>query len=228
MRRPRIVVPGIPMHIVQRGNNQQSCFSNEEDYASFLDWLGEYSHLSQSSVHAYVLMPNHFHLLVTPRHKQSICILMKRLGQRYVQYFNRKYKRSGTLWEGRYKSCLVEPGEVLLDCYRYLELHPVWDGLARNPSEYKWSSYGVNGLGNTSDMVIFHQEYHKLGASAAEKISAYQRLIKIDPGHGFAENLRSVTNGNYAFGSVRFKWELRQTLGKVVSPGKVGRPRHNA
>ncbi|WP_205749192.1 transposase [Desulfopila sp. IMCC35008] len=149
MRRPRIVVPGIPMHIVQRGNNQQHCFSAKEDYIAFLEWLREYSHLSKSNIHAYVLMPNHVHFLATPQDEDSISILMKRLGQRYVQFFNRKYNRSGTLWEGRYKSCIVEPQKYLLDCCRYIETHPVRAGLATDPGEYPWSSYGINGQGET-------------------------------------------------------------------------------
>jgi putative transposase len=213
------------MHIVQRGNNQQPCFSTDKDYIAFLKWLGEYSHLSKSNIHSYVLMPNHFHLLATPQNEDSISILMKRLGQRYVQYFNRKYTRSGTLWEGRYKSCIVEPKNYLLDCYRYIETHPERAGLVSDPGEYPWSSYRVNGKGEVSATVISHQEYDQLGSTLVEKISAYQRLIKIELEYEFGDELRSATNGNYALGSELFKWEIKKTLGRVVSPGKVGMPK---
>ena len=129
-RRPRIVLPGTPLHLIQRGNNRQACFYSDSGYLVYLDWLGEYARKYECQIHAYVLMTNHVHLLVTPLKVESVGLLMKQLGQRYVQYINRSYRRSGTLWEGRYKSCVAEDDLYVLGCYRYIELNPV----ARPPS----------------------------------------------------------------------------------------------
>ena len=117
-RRPRITLPGVPLHLIQRGNNRQACFYSTEDYQTYLCWLGKYAQESGCAIHAYVLMTNHVHLLLTPRTAGSASELMKRLGQRYVQYINRAYRRSGTLWEGRFRSCLTQNEDYVLRCYR--------------------------------------------------------------------------------------------------------------
>lgn len=145
-RRPRLTTANIPLHIIQRGNNRQACFFADEDYRCYLEWLEEYSHTSGCAIHAYVLMTNHVHLLLTPSEATSTCMLMKRLGQRYVQYVNRVYKRSGTLWEGRYRSCLAQDDLYLLACQRYIELNPVRATMVDTPDEYRWSSYRTNAL----------------------------------------------------------------------------------
>ena len=225
MRRPRIVVPGVPMHIVQRGINGQRCFFSEEDRRLFLDWLGGYGRLSNSRIHAYVLMDDHVHLLATPGDADSIGKLMKRLGQRYVQYFNRKYLRSGTLWEGRYKSCLVAGGRYLFACYGYIESHPVRAGLAGKPASYRWSSYRANAFGETSLVVSPHKEYDALGATPAEKAAAYRAMMPEEMTAQHMEEIRSATNGNYVFGSEQFKAEVEQLVGCAVRPGRVGRPK---
>ncbi|MEA3469019.1 MAG: transposase [Thermodesulfobacteriota bacterium] len=141
-RRSRIIVPGIPLHIIQRGNNRQSCFFSEEDYLFYLDWLEEYSKSTGCFVHAYTLMTNH--LLLTPQKADSAGSLMKNLGQRYVQYINRTYKRSGTLWEGRFRSCIIQQEEYLFSCQRYIEMNPVRANMVKHPGEYHWSSYQSN------------------------------------------------------------------------------------
>ncbi len=115
-RRPRVIVPNMPMHIIQRGNNKQLCFAAEEDYRFYLDWLKEYAEFTKCQIHAYVLMTNHVHLLVTSPTTIGVGEMMKRLGQRYVQYVNRTYDRSGTLWEGRFRSCLTQEETYLLAC----------------------------------------------------------------------------------------------------------------
>jgi len=140
-RRARLVAPGIPLHIIQRGNNRQACFFHDDDYSLYLDWLLDYSELAGCTMHAYVLMTNHVHLLLTPGTKESAGLLMKRLGQRYVQYVNRTYRRSGTLWEGRFRSCIAQEDIYLLICQRYIELNPVRAGMVRYPADYRWSSY---------------------------------------------------------------------------------------
>ena len=138
-RRPRITLAGVPLHIIQRGNNRQACFYTDEDYHSYLGWLEEYSRESKCAVHAYVLMTNQVHLLLTPGTAGSAGQMMKRLGQRYVQYVNRSYRRSGTLWEGRFRSCLGQEEQYLLG-YRYIEPNPVRAGMVEHPAEYRWSS----------------------------------------------------------------------------------------
>jgi putative transposase len=140
-RRARIQLPGVPVHLIQRGNNRSACFYADEDYRFYLDHLTEQATKHRCAIHAWCLMTNHVHLLVTPRHADSLSRLMKALGQRYVQYINRTYRRSGTLWEGRFRSCLLQEEAYVLACYRYIELNPVRACLVAHPAEYRWSSY---------------------------------------------------------------------------------------
>lgn len=139
-RRARLSLPGIPWHIIQRGNSRSVCFYDEEDCRRYLDELSELAPRFGCAVHAYVLMTNHVHLLLTPVREDSAALLMKHLGQHYVQYVNRVYRRSGTLWEGRFRSCLTQSEDYVLACYRYIELNPVRAGMVRHPGDYRWSS----------------------------------------------------------------------------------------
>ncbi len=158
-RRPRIVIPQMPLHVIQRGNNRQACFFADEDYRRYLDWLREYAGELGCDIHAYVLTTNHVHLLLTPREADSVGRLMKRLGQRYVQYVNRVYQRSGTLWEGRFKSCLTQEEQYVLGCYRYIELNPVRAGMVEHPADYPWTSYRINAQNEKSELVTPHPLY---------------------------------------------------------------------
>jgi putative transposase len=162
-RRPRIIVPGIPLHLIQRGNNRQACFFADADYLTYLDWLDDYAKSTGCLIHAFVLMTNHVHLLLTPEKQDSAGNLMKRLGQRYVQYINRSYRRSGTLWEGRFRSCIVQQEEYLFSCQRYIEMNPVRAGIIQHPDEYQWSSYQANGLGKGFGFIHHHSLYQDLG-----------------------------------------------------------------
>jgi putative transposase len=224
-RRSRIIVPGNPLHIIQRGNNRQPCFFADEDYLFYLDWLGEYSKSSRCSVHAYVLMTNHVHLLLTPKNADSPGQLMKRLGQRYVQYVNRTYKRSGTLWEGRYRSCIIQQEDYLFVCQRYIEMNPVRAGMVQHPGEYRWSSYEVNGQGKTSTLLKPHFLYQELGRTAIERQLAYRELFRLELDPGAIDKIRKATNGNFSLGDSRFNAEISEMLGRRVTPGKAGRPR---
>ncbi len=224
-RRPRIIIPGIPLHLIQRGNNRQPCFYTDEDYSFYLDWLQEYSRDTGCLVHAYVLMTNHVHLLLTPADAASVGTLMKRLGQRYVQYVNRSYQRSGTLWEGRFRSCIAQQDEYLLARMWYIELNPVRAGIAEHPGEYRWSSYGCNGQGETSDLLSHHSVYLHLGQTNEERQAAYRELFRYELGSGIADQIRQATNGNFALGNPRFKEEIAAMFGRRVTPGKAGRPR---
>jgi putative transposase len=146
-RRPRIHLDGVPLHIVQRGHNREPCFFGEEDYSSYLHWLGEALGEAECKLHAYVLMTNHVHLLLTPKKAEAVQKLIISLGRRYVQYINRTHRRTGTLWDSRYKSSLVQAETYLLTCQRYIELNPVRAAMVDDPAHYRWTSYRANGLG---------------------------------------------------------------------------------
>ena len=224
-RRPRIIVPGIPLHIIQRGNNRQACFFADEDYLFYLDWLKEYAQGSGCLIHAFVLMTNHVHLLLTPRFSYSAGELMKRLGQRYVQYVNKTYKRSGTLWEGRFRSSIVQQEEYLFRCQRYIEMNPVRAEIVKHPGEYRWSSYRTNGQGEKSELITPQALYLSLGKSRKEREEAYCELFRYDLEPGEIDKIRKATNGNFALGNERFSEEISKNLGRRVSPGKAGRPK---
>ncbi len=223
-RRARLVVPNIPLHIIQRGNNRQACFYSDDDYLFYLDWLLEYSQKTDCLIHAYVLMTNHVHLLLTPSDKKSAGVLMKRLGQRYVQYVNRTYRRSGTLWEGRFRSCIAQEDNYLLYCQRYIELNPVRAKMVGHPVEYRWSSYRSNAQGERTKLVKPHFMYKRLGATETMRQASYRELFRNDLEAGLVNEIRNATNGNFVLGDERFKEQIGNTLKRRVTPGKAGRP----
>ncbi len=150
---------------------------------------------------------------------------MKRLGQRYVQYINRTYKRSGTLWEGRFRSSIIQQDEYLFSCQRYIEMNPVRAGIVKHPGEYRWSSYQINGQGKISDLLRPHSLYLDLGRNDAERQQSYRELFRYELEAGEIDKIRKATNGNYALGNDRFSEEVSRVLGCRVTPGKAGRPR---
>lgn len=169
-------------------------------------------------------MTNHVHLLVTPDTVEGLSVLMKRLGQRYVQYINRTYRRSGTLWEGRFKSCLVQEEDYLLGCYRDIELNPVRAGMVRHPAEYRWGSYRVNAQGEESGFITPHPLHRSLGLTDDERYAAYKELFRYQLDPGLIDEIRQATNGNYALGTERFRKEVEEMLGRRATRGKPGRP----
>ncbi len=227
-RRPRITLAGVPLHLIQRGNNRQACFFGDEDYLTYLHWLEEYAAALGCSIHAYALMTNHVHLLLTPHASESAGDLMKRLGQRYVQYVNRTYRRSGTLWEGRYRSCVTQEEHYVLGCYRYIELNPVRASIVEHPSAYRWSSYRVNAEKEQCELISPHPAYSSLGTDDTERQSAYRALFRhpLDP--GIVDEIRAATNGNYALGSPTFHAQVAAAVNRRVTPGRPGRPRNKA
>ncbi len=226
-RRARLAIAGIAWHIIQRGNNRSECFFTEADYRRYLGTLGEQADRHGCAVHAYVLMTNHVHLLLTPEREDSAALLMKHLGQRYVQYINRTYRRSGTLWEGRFKSCLAQRDEYVLRCYRYIELNPVRARMVGHPRGYQWSSYGANGEGRADPLLTPHAEYLGLGASSDARRSAYRALIEAQMDDAHVDAIRQATNGNYVLGDRRFQREIEQMLKRRVTPGRSGRPKRD-
>ena len=224
-RRARLALPNIPQHLIQRGNNRQACFFADEDYHFYLEWLAEYAGKTGCRIHAYVLMTNHVHLLLSAEQTGAAGMLMKALGQRYVQYVNRTYRRSGTLWEGRFRSCLTQDEAYLLACQRYIELNPVRAVMVEHPAEYRWSSYRANAQGEPGALLHPHLLYSALGSDAASRQAAYRELFRFELEPGLVDEIRRATNGNFALGNERFAGELAAVLGRRVTPGQSGRPR---
>lgn len=223
-RLPRLNLPGIPQHIIQRGNNRQACFGAEQDFAAYAHWLKEASEKYQVAIHAWVFMTNHVHLLVTPEKERSVSQMMQYLGRHYVQYFNHQYRRSGTLWEGRYKSCLVEDDTYLLDCYRYIELNPVRANMVNGPGDYVWSSYGSNALGRQTALCTPHPLYLELGASPDERLLAYRGLFAAHIDEQSLITIRKATNAGMVLGSELFKDQIEKQARRRVRPKRAGRP----
>ena len=161
-RKSRFFLPNIPVHAIQRGNNRQAIFFDEADYRLYLGWLKAAAEKYSCQIHAYVLMTNHVHILITPAHRDSLSRLFQYVGRYYVSYVNNTYGRTGTLWEGRYKASIVEEESYLLSCYRYIELNPVTAGMVASPEAYPWSSFRCNGLGVTDELVVPHEIYLSL------------------------------------------------------------------
>ena len=223
-RRARLRFPGRPFHLIQRGNNRTACFYAEEDYALYLHHLTEQAEKFGCAVHAYVLMTNHVHLLLTPATADGPSLLMKHLGQRYVQYINRTYRRSGTLWEGRFRSSIVQEQGYLLRCYRYIELNPVRAAMVLDPPDYRWSSYRSNAELMPSKLVTPHSEYVALAENPEERAAAYRALFHPHPDPIFLKEIRQAVNGGFALGNERFKAEIAATLARRVEHGRSGRP----
>lgn len=223
-RRPRLTLPNVPLHLIQRGNNRQVCFVAAEDYRFYLDWLADYSGKTGCRIHAYVLMTNHVHLLVSAKRGGAVGEMMKALGQRYVQYFNRTYQRSGTLWEGRYRSCLTQAEEYLLACQRYIELNPVRAGMVEHPAEYRWSSYRTNAQGEADSLIQPHEVYEAMGSDSSSRQAVYRELFRHELEPRLVDEIRRATNGNYTLGDTRFTEQIAAALGRRVTPGKPGRP----
>ena len=223
-RRSRCVVPGVPLHVIQRGNNRSACFDRETDCLLYLALLRELCDLYECSIHAYVLMTNHVHLLATPEHSDSMSLVMKHLGQRYVQYVNRRYARSGSLWEGRFRSSMVDSAGYALVCQRYIELNPVRAGIVRHPGEYRWSSFGANALGHSSDIVVPRADYLSLGEDERERRMRYVELFNDALSDRDLARIRDAVNGGFVLGSDRFVGEIEGQLHRRATPGKSGRP----
>jgi len=221
-RLPRIGSPGIPQHIIQRGNNRQACFGSDRDFAAYAHWLEECARQSGVAIHAWVFMTNHVHLLATPETPNAVSHMMQTLGRRYVRYFNRAYQRTGTLWEGRFKSCVIDAENYLLLCQRYIELNPVRAGMVNHPGDYAWSSYRTNGLGHAAKLRTPHQAYCELGRSAADRAAAYRALFTGQMESTQLEQIRLATNQGMVLGSDRFKDNVERLTQRRVYPLKRG------
>lgn len=226
-RQPRFVVPEVALHVRHRGNNGQDCFHVDGDRLVYLANLRQLCAKTRCGLHAFCLMTNHVHLLLTAPDAASLANLMRDLGQRYVQYFNRRHGRSGTLWEGRYRSCLVDSARYVLGCYRYIEMNPVRAGMVRSPSDYRWSSYAANTGQLSSTMVVPHAEYTGLALDEYGRYNAYRGLFALAEDATLLTAIRKATDGGYALLGDEMKATLAQS-GHRLERGKPGRPREPA
>lgn len=223
-RQPRLDLPGIPQHVVQRGNDRQPCFFEEADYQRYLQELNELALRKGCAVHAYVLMTNHVHLLMTPSGAGQVASLMQALGRRYVRYVNDCHHRTGTLWEGRYKACPVDRRSYLLHCYRYIELNPVRARMVEDPDAYRWSSYGANARGRHDPLVKPHPIFLALGRDAETRQNAYRELVKQAISDDDLPAIRLHLQRQHALGTDRFRAAIEAQLGRRAGPAKIGRP----
>lgn len=223
-RSPRFDLAYVPQHIIQRGHDGCACFYSPADYRCYLVQLLHASFRWECAVHAYVLMPNHVHLLVTPSHLGALAHMMQSIGRNYVSYFNATYHRSGTLWEGRYKSCLIGV-DYLLICQRYIELNPVRSGLVGEPSSYPWSSYACNALGAVEPVVVPHAEYMALGLYSEQRMRAYRQLFEWDIQPEVLRDIRTYIQQQRALGSPTFQARVEETLGRCARARPAHRPR---
>ena len=221
-RLPRLNLPNIPQHVVQRGNNRQVCFFDESDYAVYLDKLKEYSQKYKVAVHSYVLMTNHVHLLLTPSDEIGVSRLIQALGRFYVRYVNYTYERTGTLWEGRYKSTLVDSDNYFLIVSRYIELNPVRAKMVKHPSEYPWSSYQKNALGVPIQLITPHFCYQSLGKTDQLRQQAYKSLFDHQIPDYTLEEIRESLNKAWVLGDNNFKQQIEKQTGRRASPNLRG------
>lgn len=217
-RLPRLDVPGYAQHIVQRGNNKQATFVTIDDYAVYLDKLKLYSKEFNVDVHAFCLMTNHVHLLLTPHLKQGISKLMQSLGRYYVRYFNQTYKRTGTLWEGRYKSTLVDSEHYFLAVCRYIELNPVKANMVELPHQYPWSSFHHNAGSRKANLITEHSCYLALGNTEKARAMKYRTLFDNQLSDAESLEIKSATDNAWVLGSKKFKDEMEQLTKRRSSP----------
>ena len=224
-RLPRLTVAGYPHHLIQRGNNRQAIFSTSADYETLLAMLDEHAHKSGVAIHAYVLMSNHFHLLATPETVEGIPQVMQAVGRRYVRYFNQRQARTGTLWEGRYKSTLIQAERYLLACMAYIDLNPVRAGIAVEPGDYPWSSHG-HYVGLRNDKLISpHPLYWELGNTPFARDAAYAELVRAGISREQQRVLTESALRGWALGEADYVADLQKRTQRRVTKTQAGRPR---
>jgi putative transposase len=223
-RHARLVIPDVPVHLIQRGHNRNACFFCEDDFQYYLRWMMRFAKEAGCEIHAYVLMTNHVHLALTPHDAGGLALLMKMLNQRYVAHINKKRNWTGTLWEGRFRSCLIFDQSYFLTCMRYIELNPVRAGMVGHPRDYPWSSYRANADGAYNPCITPHAIYKALGNTEADQRSAYRTIVLSQEDEIATDNIRRATNGNFVLGETTSTEELATALGRRVTPGKRGRP----
>jgi putative transposase len=224
-RLPRYAIAEQPQHIMLRSRDGQPVFHEDQDYQYFHDCLEAAAYNYALRVHAYVLMPDHVHILATPGNADSVARTVQSIGRNYVQYFNECYGGSGTLWEGRYRATVIDAGSYLLSCSRYIEENPVRNGLVGHPRDYRWSSYAHNALGKVDETITAAPQYRRLGADRKQRTSAYRALFrkKLDP--RLVEEITEATLKGWALGNKRFIRKIEKLSGRRAAPLPKGRPK---
>lgn len=223
-RLPRLTVPGYPHHIIQRGNNRQAIFVDATDYEQLLTLLEEQSRKHRVAIHAYVLMSNHLHLLATPETAEGIPTMMQAVGRTYVRRFNQRHGRSGTLWEGRYKSTLIQAERYLLACMVYVDLNPVRAGLVADPADYPWSSHH-HYIGRRSDRLVTpHPLYWELGNTPFSRDAAYADLVRAGIRSDQQQALTDSAMRGWALGEPDYVADLQRRTARRLTKAQAGRP----
>lgn len=223
-RRPRVFLPGQPIHLIQRGHNRSRIFHGADDAKAYLKWLREACAKRGVALHAYALMPDHVHLLVTPKSEPSLPSAMRDVNWRYSRHANAAQGRTGSLWDGRYKACIVDAKEYFFACCRYVELNPLRIGIAQDPETYRWSSFKSNALGMINPILTPHPLYLSLGTNAAARAAAYLELFDQPLPESTVAAIRAATNGDWALGNNSFEARVTRHAGRNMTPRGPGRP----
>jgi len=224
-RKPRLFVADLPYHITQRGNNKNQIFFTAEDYFFFFNVLKEAKAKYPCFIFGYCFMTNHFHLLIQPKEKNNISLLMKLLGAKYVRYVNKTYKRTGTLWEGRFKCCLIDEELYFLACLHYIEMNPVRAGIVNSPELYPWSSYRFRAFGEKNSILDAGAWYNSLGSNAQERQIRYRKFFQNFIPESTTTLIREMTNKGGMIGSALFKEKIQETTGREIIFRRPGRPK---
>jgi putative transposase len=223
-RKPRFFLPGVPVHVVQRGHSREPVFFEDNNYLAYLGWLQQGAERYAVDIHAYVLMTNHIHILATPHDKDGVTRMMQYVGRHYVPYINNTYGSSGSLWEGRYKASLIHDEEYLLTCMRYIELNPIRANMVHSPVQYRWSSYRCNGQGREDALVTPHPIYQALGKTQSERLKSYKTLFKVHLANGVLDEVRSALQTGTPLGNEGFRKKIEAKLKCKVGQARRGRP----
>ena len=224
-RKPRFYLPEVPVHIVHRGHNRDPVFSDGADFSAYLGWLTEASIEHGCAIHAYVLMNNHVHFLVTPSDQTSIGRMIQQVNRHFGPYMRYEYGSTGSLWEGRYKASLVQDEVYLLTCMRYIELNPVRANMVKSPAHYRWSSYRANAQGKSDSLVTPHMQYLSLGRTVASRLEAYKALFVSHFDQGELDMINRAWQTGMPLGNDYFKEKIEKKLNVKLGHAKQGRPR---
>jgi putative transposase len=223
-RQPRLTVAAYPHHVIQRGNDRQAIVRDDADRERLLALWQEHAHTFKVAIHAYVVMDNHFHLLLTPETDDGLPMMMQAVGRAYVRYFNVRHQRTGTLWEGRYRSNLIESERYLLACMVYIDLNPVRAGMVQQPADFKWSSHR-HCIGQLGDKLVTpHALFWGLGNTPFAREAAYAELVQAGLASRDKAQLTQSALSGWALGSASFVGDLQQATQRRLLPGKAGRP----
>jgi putative transposase len=223
-RQPRLVLPDQPHHVLQRGNDNQPIFRDDDDHRRFLEFLRESAKFYRVAIHAYVLMPNHVHLLATPADEDGLAAMMQKVGRLYVPWFNNKYGRSGTLFQGRFRTSVVDADAYFLACVRYIELNPLRSQLAFDPLEYPWSSYAHHAGVRPDPLITDHAKYWALGNTPFQREAAYIELAQQGMSGQELDAINAAVLKGAPLGSHAFMLELERKTKRSILPAKRGRP----